>query len=167
MKKNLAGEISHVPHSIQSSMYRWFEFETEVPGQDANLDSLNRVHWEIRAKIEAMDSAQHVPLDIETDAPVYGEQKHSADKGHSEPTSDHPSLPFNGEVDGLAANLPPENVCPDGNEALENGESCTRFPATAGGPRPPNEPAIYQACGAAMPVASDSPAPAQPTGVAT
>jgi len=161
MKKDLAREVSHVPQSIQPSMSRWFEFDTEVPDQDANLDALNRVHWEIRAKIEAMDSAQQVPLEIGTETSVYGEQKHIAYKAHFESTSDRPSLLFNGEADRLAANLPPQKVCSAGdcNEALKNGEPCIRFPAMADGPKPPTEPAIYEACGAAIPAASESPAP--------
>jgi hypothetical protein len=96
MKKALSVEISHVPHAVQQSTSRWFEFETEVLSQDENLDGLNQINRDVLAKIEAMDSRQWAVLDIDTETPACGEQEHSAQ--------------FNGEGDGLAANLRPANV---------------------------------------------------------
>ena len=117
MKKALPVELSTVPHAIQQTTSHWFEFETEVPSQDENLDSLNRIKRELLAKVEAMDSPKRVVRDIDT---VYGEQEHSAYDGHFESTGYHQLLLFNGEGDCLAANLRPENVpnAEDWEEAL-------------------------------------------------
>jgi hypothetical protein len=117
MKKALPPELSTVPHAIQQIKSHWFEFETEVPSQDENLDSLNRINQELLAKVEAMDSPQRVVRDIDT---VYGEQGHSRYNGHFESTGYHQLLLFNGEGDCLAAKLRPDNVpsAEDWEEAL-------------------------------------------------
>jgi hypothetical protein len=190
-----------VRHAIQQSTSHWFEFETEVPSQGENLDSLNRIHRELLAKVEAMDSPQRVVPDMDTEIPVCGEQEHSACNGHFEPTCYHPLSQFDGEGDRLAANLPPEKVpsaedcdeallseverqnelskevvsrgdaaCakPDSYEAPEKPGVMQRFPSDSTSvPEPPNEHAIYQACGADMAVAGEMPALWQPAGAAT
>jgi hypothetical protein len=187
MKKALAAELSHVPHVVQQSTSRWFEFETEVLSQDENLDGLNQINRDVLAKIESMDSRQWAVLDIDTATPACGEQEHSAQ--------------FNGEGDGLAANLRPENVpssedCdkallleverqqerskevvvrgdaafakPEIYEVLEKRGVMQKLPGDRRSvPEPPNEHAIYQGCAAVMGAARELPALSQPAGVAT
>jgi hypothetical protein len=86
-------------------------FETEVLSQDENLEGLSRINRELLAKAEVMDSPQRVVLDMDSaEIPVYGEQEHSAYKGHFESTCYHPLLLFNGEDDCLAAKLRPGNA---------------------------------------------------------
>jgi hypothetical protein len=91
------------------SRLHWFE--TEVLGQDENLEGLNRINRELLAKVEAMDSPQRVVLDMDsTEIPVYGEQEFSGYNGHFESTCYHPLLLFNGKGDCLGAKLRPGNV---------------------------------------------------------
>jgi hypothetical protein len=91
------------------SRLHWFE--TEVLGQDENLEGLNRINRELLAKVEAMDSPERVVLDMDsTEIPVYGEQEFSGYNGHFESTCYHPLLLFNGKGDCLGAKLRPGNV---------------------------------------------------------
>ena len=86
-------------------------FETELLTQEGNLAGLAAISRELIAKVESIDSAQRVVLDLDsTEIPVYGQQEQSAYNGHFESTCYHPLLLFNGEGDCLAAKLRPGNV---------------------------------------------------------
>jgi hypothetical protein len=86
-------------------------FETEMLAEDKNFASLAGMKREMIAKAEALDSPQHVVLDMDsTGIPVYGQQENSAYNGHFESTCYHPLLLFNREGDCLAAKLRPGNV---------------------------------------------------------
>jgi hypothetical protein len=61
-----------VPHVIQQSASHWFEFETEVPSQSENLDTLSRIHRELLAKVEAMNLPVGWVPDIDTEIPFCG-----------------------------------------------------------------------------------------------
>ena len=62
-------------------------FETELLTQDENLAGLAAINRELLARVEAMESAQRVVLDIDsTEIPVYGQQEQSAYNGHFETT---------------------------------------------------------------------------------
>ena len=90
---------------------RVHSFETELLTQDENLAGLAAINRELLARVEAMESAQRVVLDIDsTEIPVYGQQEQSAYNGHFETTCYHPLLLFNREGDCLAARLRPGNV---------------------------------------------------------
>ena len=90
---------------------RVHSFETELLTQDENLAGLAAINRELLARVEAMESAQRVVLDIDsTEIPVYGQQEQSAYNGHFETTCYHPLLLFNREGDCLAARLRPRNV---------------------------------------------------------
>jgi hypothetical protein len=99
-----------VPHVIQQSASHWFEFETEVPSQSENLDTLSRIHRELLAKVEAMNLPVGWVPDIDTEIPFCGEQEHGPCDGHFEPTCYHQLLLFGDQGDCLAARLWPENV---------------------------------------------------------
>jgi hypothetical protein len=99
-----------VPHVIQQSASHWFEFETEVPSQSENLDTLSRIHRELLAKVEAMNLPVGWVPDIDTEIPFCGEQEHGPCDGHFEPTCYHELLLFGDQGDCLAAKLWPENV---------------------------------------------------------
>jgi energy-coupling factor transporter ATP-binding protein EcfA2 len=91
------------------SRLHWFE--TEVLSQEENLSGLAAINRELIARAEAIDSPQHVVLDMDsTEIPVYGQQENSAYNGHFESTCYHSLLLFNGEGDCLAAKLRPGNV---------------------------------------------------------
>jgi len=86
-------------------------FETEMLAEEENFAGLARMNRELSGKVEALDSAERVVLDMDsTEIPVYGEQENSAYSGHFESTCDHPLLLFNREGDWLAAKLRPGNV---------------------------------------------------------
>jgi hypothetical protein len=86
-------------------------FETELLTQDQNLKGLTAINRELLARVEAMESARRVVLDIDsTEIPVYGQQEQSGYNGHFEATCYHPLLLFNREGDCLAAKLRPGNV---------------------------------------------------------
>jgi len=86
-------------------------FETEMLAEEENFAGLARINRELIAKVEALDAAQRVVLDMDsTEIPVYGEQENSAYNGHFESTCYHPLLLFNREGDCLAAKLRPGNV---------------------------------------------------------
>jgi hypothetical protein len=86
-------------------------FETEMLAEEENFDGLARINRELIGKVEALDSAPRVVLDMDsTEIPVYGEQENSAYNGHFESTCYHPLLLFNREGDCLAAKLRPGNV---------------------------------------------------------
>jgi hypothetical protein len=86
-------------------------FETEMLAEEENFAGLARINREVIGKVEALDSAQRVVLDMDsTEIPVYGEQENSAYNGHFESTCYHPLLLFNREGDCLAAKLRPGNV---------------------------------------------------------
>ena len=86
-------------------------FETEMLAEDENFVGLARINRELIGKVEALDSAQRVVLDMDsTEIPVYGDQENSAYNGHFESTCYHPLLLFNREGDCLAAKLRPGNV---------------------------------------------------------
>ena len=86
-------------------------FETEMLAEEENFAGLARINRALIGKVEALDSAQRVVLDMDsTEIPVYGEQENSAYNGHFESTCYHPLLLFNREGDCLAAKLRPGNV---------------------------------------------------------
>ena len=86
-------------------------FETEMLAEEENFAGLARINRELIGKVEALDSAQRVVLDMDsTEVPVYGEQENSSYNGHFESTCYHPLLLFNREGDCLAAKLRPGNV---------------------------------------------------------
>ena len=86
-------------------------FETEMLAEEENFVGLARINRELIGKVEALDSAQRMVLDMDsTEIPVYGEQENSAYNGHFESTCYHPLLLFNREGDCLAAKLRPGNV---------------------------------------------------------
>ena len=86
-------------------------FETEMLAEEENFAGLARINRALIGKVEALDSAQPVVLDMDsTEIPVYGEQENSAYNGHFESTCYHPLLLFNREGDCLAAKLRPGNV---------------------------------------------------------
>src|SRR5215469_301076 len=86
-------------------------FETEMLAEEENFAGLARINRALIGKVEALDSAQRVVLDMDsTEIPVYGEQENSAYNGHFESTCYHPLLLFNREGDSLAAKLRPGNV---------------------------------------------------------
>src|SRR3974377_1265095 len=86
-------------------------FETELLTQEKNLAGLAAINRELVAKVETIDSAQRVVLDMDsTEIPVYGQQENSAYNGHFESTCYHPLLLFDREGDCLAAKLRPGNV---------------------------------------------------------
>jgi len=90
---------------------RVHSFETELLTQDQNLKGLTAINRELLARVEAMESARRVVLDIDsTEIPVYGQQEQSGYNGHFEATCYHPLLLFNREGDCLAAKLRPGNV---------------------------------------------------------
>ena len=90
---------------------RVHSFETELLTQDANLAGLAAINRELVARVEAMDAARRVVLDIDsTEIPVTGRQEQSAYNGYFESTCYHPLLLFNREGDCLAARLRPGNV---------------------------------------------------------
>src|ERR1017187_9106900 len=96
-------------------------FETETLAEEENFAGLARINRELVGKVEALDSAQRVVLDMDsTEIPVYGEQENSAYNGHFESTRYHPLLLFNREGDCLAAKLRSGNVhsAEDGEELL-------------------------------------------------
>jgi hypothetical protein len=95
-------------------------FETELLTQEENLAGLAAINRDLISRAEAMDSPEHVVLDMDsTEIPVYGQQEHSAYNGHFESTCYHPLLLFNREGDCLAAKLRPGNVhSADGWEEL-------------------------------------------------
>lgn len=83
-------------------------FETEMLAEEDNFAGLSRINRELIRRVEALDSAQRVVLDMDsTEIPVYGEQENSAYNGHFESTCYHPVLLFNREGDCLAAKLRP------------------------------------------------------------
>ena len=83
-------------------------FETEMLAEGENFAGLARINRELIGKVEGLDSAQRVVLDMDsTEVPVYGEQENN---GHFESTCYHPLLLFNREGDCLAAKLRPGNV---------------------------------------------------------
>ena len=93
-------------------------FETEMLAEEENFAGLARINRELVGKVEAVDSAQRVALDMDsTEIPVYGEQENSAynpghgsaDGGHFASTCYHPLLLFNREGDCLAGKLRPGN----------------------------------------------------------
>lgn len=62
-------------------------FETEMLAEEENFAGLARINCELIGKIEALDSAQPVVLDMDsTEIPVYGEQENSAYNGRFEST---------------------------------------------------------------------------------
>ena len=86
-------------------------FETEMLAEEENFAGLGRINRELVGRVEALDSAQRVVLDMDsTEIPVYGEQENSAYNGHFESTCYHPLLLFNREGDCLSAKLRPGNV---------------------------------------------------------
>jgi len=86
-------------------------FETEMLAEEENFAGLARINRELIGRVEALDSAQRIVLDMDsTDISVYGEQENSAYNGHFESTCYHPLLLFNREGDCLAAKLRPGNV---------------------------------------------------------
>jgi hypothetical protein len=86
-------------------------FETEMLADEENFAGLARINRELIGKVETLDSAQRVVLDMDsTEISVYGEQEDSAYNGHFESTCYHPLLLFNREGDCLAAKLRPGNV---------------------------------------------------------
>ena len=86
-------------------------FETEMLAEEENFAGLARINRALIGKVEALDSAQRVVLDMDSpEIPVYGEQENSAYNGHFESTCYHPLLLFNREGDCLAAKLRPGNV---------------------------------------------------------
>ena len=86
-------------------------FETEMLAEEENFAGLARINRELIGKVEALDSAQRVVLDMDsTEIPVFGEQENSAYNGHFESTCYHPLLLFNGKGDCLASKLRPGNV---------------------------------------------------------
>jgi hypothetical protein len=86
-------------------------FETEMLAEEENFAGLARINRELIAKVEALDAAERVVLDMDsTEIPVYGEQENSAYNGHFESTCYHRLLLFNREGDCLAAKLRPGNV---------------------------------------------------------
>jgi len=86
-------------------------FETEMLAEEENFAGLARINRELIGKVEALDSAQRVVLDMDsTEIPVFGEQENSAYNGHFESTCYHPLLLFNREGDCLASKLRPGNV---------------------------------------------------------
>jgi hypothetical protein len=86
-------------------------FETEMLAEEENFAGLARINRDLIGKVEALDSAQRVVLDMDsTEIPVYGQQENSAYNGHFESTCYHPLLLFNREGDCLAAKLRPGNV---------------------------------------------------------
>ncbi len=93
-------------------------FETEMLAEEENFAGLARINRELVGKVEAVDSAQRVALDMDsTEIPVYGEQENSAynpghgsaDGGHFASPCYHPLLLFNREGDCLAGKLRPGN----------------------------------------------------------
>lgn len=85
--------------------------ETEVLMQEENLAGLATLNRELVGRVEAIDSPRRIVLDMDsTEVVVYGQQEHSACKGHFESTCYHPLLLFNREGDCLAAKLGPGNV---------------------------------------------------------
>jgi hypothetical protein len=79
-------------------------FETDLLTQQKNLTGLASINRELLAKVETIDSAQRVVLDMDsTEIPVYGQQEQSSYNGHFRSTCYHPLLLFNGEGDCLAA----------------------------------------------------------------
>jgi len=90
---------------------RWQTFETEMLAEEENFAALARINRELIGKVEGLDSAQRVVLDMDsTEIPVYGERENSAYSGHFESTCYHPLLLVNREGDRLAAKLRPNNV---------------------------------------------------------
>jgi hypothetical protein len=86
-------------------------FETEMLAEEENLAGLARINRELIGKVEALDSAQRVVLDMDsTEISVFGEQENSTYNGHFESTCYHPLLLFNREGDCLASKLRPGNV---------------------------------------------------------
>jgi hypothetical protein len=86
-------------------------FETEMLAEEENFAALARINRELIGKVEGLDSAQRVVLDMDsTEIPVYGEQENSAYSGHFESTCYHPLLLFSREGDCLAAKLRPGNM---------------------------------------------------------
>ena len=98
---------------------RVHSFETELLTQDENLTGLAAINRELLTRVEAMESARRVVLDIDsTEIPVYGQQEQSAYNGHFEAVCYHPLLLFNRDGDCLAARLRPGNV-----HSAEDGEA--------------------------------------------
>ena len=94
-------------------------FETELLTQDENPTGLAAINRELLTRVEAMESARRVVLDIDsTEIPVYGQQEQSAYNGHFEAVCYHPLLLFNRDGDCLAARLRPGNV-----HSAEDGEA--------------------------------------------
>jgi len=86
-------------------------FETELLAEEGNLAGLATLNRELIAKAEAVDSTQHVVLDMDsTEIPVYSQQEQSAYNGHFESTCYHPMLLFNREGGCLVAKLRAGNV---------------------------------------------------------
>jgi hypothetical protein len=86
-------------------------FETGVLTQEENLVGLGALNRELVARVEAINSARRIVLDVEsTEVAVNGQQEESAYNGHFESTCYHPLLLFNREGDCLAAKLRPGNV---------------------------------------------------------
>jgi hypothetical protein len=86
-------------------------FETERLAAAENFAGLARINRELIGRIEAVDSARRVVLDLDsTEIPAYGQHEESAYNGHFESTCYHPLLLFNRESDCLAANLRAGNV---------------------------------------------------------
>ena len=53
-------------------------FETEMLAEEENFAGLARINRELIGKVEPLDPAQRVVLDMgSTEIPVYGEQEHS------------------------------------------------------------------------------------------
>jgi hypothetical protein len=68
-------------------------FETEMLAEEENFAGLVRINRELIGKVETLDSAQRVVLDMDsTEIPVYGEQDNSAYNGHFEWTCYHPAV---------------------------------------------------------------------------
>ena len=98
---------------------RVHSFETELLTQDENPTGLAAINRELLTRVEAMESARRVVLDIDsTEIPVYGQQEQSAYNGHFEAVCYHPLLLFNRDGDCLAARLRPGNV-----HSAEDGEA--------------------------------------------